>query len=224
MRPAKIKSLTTTAGETIAVLSERHPGRSYGMQFHTTFTQEATKIAKLATGAATLRLFIVLPDHLSYTAYRRLDQTKIGAELDMNHSTVSRALKELTELGVVERRGSGPVVEWKLSPDYGWRGHVDAFHVEQRKRGKRSPAGPGGSEELPHNIYYGNSICVKTLRKPRSMSMRWSDGSGTESWIQTEAWLCLARGPIRPDDRLPRCGFRPGQSRRLRNMTGDKTL
>jgi hypothetical protein len=143
----KITSLKTEDGDTYLVTSQRDPARSYGMQFHTTFTDEAAKIARTVSSGATLRLFIVLPQLLTYNSWRRLDQVKLGADLGMNNSTISRALKELVELEVIERQGKGPVVEWKLTPNFGWRGNVESFHNERAKRSKSAPGGPAGADE-----------------------------------------------------------------------------
>jgi hypothetical protein len=143
----RITSATTEDGERIVVYGQRDAARKYGMAFHTTFTDQAAQIAREVSSGATLRLFIVLPQMLSYTAFKRLDQVKLGAELSMNHSTISRSLKELVALGVVERQGKGPMVEWRLSPNFGWRGNVESFHAERAKRGEQ-PA-PKGEQPPP---------------------------------------------------------------------------
>ncbi len=163
MRAIRIASIVTDDGIKSAVVTQRTPARSYGMQFHTTFTHEAAKIARTITSGATLRLFIVLPEHLDYVTFRRLDQVKIGAELGMGQSSISRSLKELVEAGVVERRGKGPLVEWRLSPDYGWRGDVESFHAEQGKRRKK----PGALTGSPAPI-----VAEGRLSKPPQRNLR----------------------------------------------------
>ena len=145
MRPTQIARIVTADGVASAVVSERTPARSYGMQFHTAFTEEQAKIAKTVKNGSTLRLFLVLPEHLDYVLFRRLDQRKLAADLDMTQPSISRALAELLAIGVVERQGSGPVVEWRLSPTFGWRGTVDQFHAEKRRRAAQKPAPAGAS-------------------------------------------------------------------------------
>ena len=109
------------------------------MQFHTTFTKPTAEIARRLKSGVAAKLLLILPDHLSYSDWRRLDQRKVAAEINVTDGAVSRALAELVEHGVIERRGKGPMVEWRLSLDYGWRGDVDSFHTERRKRGKAAP-------------------------------------------------------------------------------------
>lgn len=128
------------------------------MSFHTAFDEPTARIAREATTAAALKVFLILPAHLSYTTFRRLDQRKLGAELGLDDSTISRALKQLHSLGAIERKGTGPVTEWKLSPDYGWRGDVDSFHAEQRRRGNRAPGKPShGPVKVAEGILWNNS-------------------------------------------------------------------
>ena len=139
MAAERVVSITTESGERLAVCQQRHPSRSYGMSFHTSFDEPTARIARNVTNGAALRVFMVLPSHLSYTVFRRLDQRMLGAELGLDGSAVSRALKQLHELGAVDKRGAGPAIEWKLSPDFGWRGDVDSYHAEQRRRGSKAP-------------------------------------------------------------------------------------
>lgn len=139
MQASRVVSIRTADGQTLPVAEQRHPSRSYGMQFHTSFTEPNRQLASRLRSAVAARLLLILPAHLDYVTFRRLDQRKIAAEIDVTNGAISKALAELTALGVVERRGKGPVVEWRLSLDYGWRGDVDSFHAERRKRGKPAP-------------------------------------------------------------------------------------
>lgn len=134
-----IASLTTTAGEAIAVIEERHPSRSYGRMFRTVFDDTAEELATRLKLGASLRLLLILPRYLSYTEWRRLAQQELAQRLGIEQPTVSRALAELNEIGYIERRGKGPSIEWKLTPEYGWRGDVASYHAERRRRGKPAP-------------------------------------------------------------------------------------
>jgi DNA-binding transcriptional ArsR family regulator len=138
-RHAKVVSLTTDTGERMTVSSQREPSRSYGRMFHTTFDDAAAELAKAVRSGVTLRLFLILPRHLSYTDFRKLDQRKLGKELDAGQSSISRALEELREIGAVEKRGSGAHIEWRLTSDYGWRGTVESYHQDRRLRGRAAP-------------------------------------------------------------------------------------
>jgi hypothetical protein len=164
MTAQRVVSITTESGERLAVSQQRHPSRSYGMSFHTSFDEPTARIARTVTNGAALRVFMVLPAHLSYTVFKRLDQRKLGSELGLDGSAVSRALKQLHQLGAVEKRGAGAHIEWKLSPDYGWRGDVDSFHAEQRRRGSKAPAKP--SPGLP-NVAEGIFPVTTTAPAPK---------------------------------------------------------
>jgi hypothetical protein len=132
--------------------------------FHTTFDDAAEALAGRITSGTTWRVWAILPKHLSYTVFRRLDQVTIAAHLKVDQTSISRALRELHQLGAIERKGKGPVTEWKLSPDFGWRGDVDSYHAEQRQRGA-GKAGPLTSSDhrQSQNIYYGNFVSAKGM-------------------------------------------------------------
>ena len=139
MPTAKIVGLVTEGGERIAVSEARPPGRSYGRLFHTTFTHETAALAKKIESGSTLRVLLILPEHLNYTTFKRLDQTKLAAELHMAQSSISAAMAQLLQLGVVERQGKGPVTEWRLTTDFGWKGDVAGFHAFNRKKERSTP-------------------------------------------------------------------------------------
>jgi hypothetical protein len=142
MKPpsAHVVTLTTDAGEKFAVSEERHPSRSYGKVFTTTFTEDVAALANRITSGATLRVLLILPQHLSYTTWKRLDQVKVGEQLNLDQASISRALSQLLKEGVVERQGSGSHLEWRLSSDYGWKGDVASYHAHRRTHGNRRPS------------------------------------------------------------------------------------
>jgi hypothetical protein len=156
LRKSPVVSLTTADGQRIPINHQRHPSRSYGRMFHTTFDDAAEALADKITSGTTWRVWAILPKHLSYTVFRRLDQVTIGAKLGVDHTSIGRALRELHQLGAIERKGKGPVTEWKLSPDFGWRGDVDSYHAEQRQRdaGKTSPL-TTSDHRKSQKVYYG---------------------------------------------------------------------
>ncbi len=164
---------------------------------HTVFDDAVAKIAETVTNGAALRLFLILPQHLSYTVFRRLDQRQIGQRLGMDDSTVSRAMGQLLEIGAVERKGRGPVTEWKLSPDFGWRGDVNSYHKEQRKRGKPAPRShigpsPNVAEDILWNFDqsgYQLSTSISWPSKPGSMP----GGRLARSQDQSMSWpICVS--------------------------------
>lgn len=143
----RIASLTTATGDQFAVIEERHPSRSYGRMFRTVFDDTAEILATKLKLASSLRLLHVLPRYLSYTEWKHLPQQEVAQRLRIDQANVSRGMAELVEVRFVERRGKGPSVEWKLTPNYGWRGDVASYHAERRKRGQPAPAAAGISDD-----------------------------------------------------------------------------
>lgn len=138
MRGEQVVSIRTADGTDHAVIQEREPRRAYGMSFHTVFTNQVAALAFKITSAPALRLLLILPEHLSYTDFRRLNQCQVAAQLNVSQSAISKAMTELHTAGVVERQGKGTATEWRLSLDYGWRGTVDGYHAEKGKRPSRA--------------------------------------------------------------------------------------
>lgn len=139
------------------VQTTRQPGGSYGVQFSTTFIAEQAKLAQGISSGPTLRVMLLLPTLLDYVQWRRLDQVKLGTTLGINQGTVSKALKELLRIGYVEKNGTGPTTEWRLSSNYGWKGSVDSYHQFQRSRSAEKTEGERPDARTPHNNYYANS-------------------------------------------------------------------
>lgn len=96
------------------------------------FDDARHQIIKELRSAATLRVFLALPDHLNWTEFRPLNQSDLATELEIDNASVSRAMRDLLSRGIVERTGKGPVMQWKLSLKWGWRGNAAAYHVAMR--------------------------------------------------------------------------------------------
>ena len=62
MQGSRIVSLRTADGLEHPVSETRHPGRSYGMQFHTTFTENTAQLARKLKNGTTVRLLLILPE------------------------------------------------------------------------------------------------------------------------------------------------------------------
>lgn len=156
MRPSRrqtVAHLVTDEGEIVDVVQDRPPGRSFGRRFVVLFEDTLRRLASSLTNATTWRVLARLPDHLEWEAWRRLPQRMLAQELRMSVGAVSEAMNQLVELGVVERRGRGPVTEWRLTTELGWRGNVESFHAERRRRGAGAPK--PALEQLPQKGYYG---------------------------------------------------------------------
>jgi hypothetical protein len=120
------------------------------------FDEARQQIVRELKTAAALRVFLSLPDHLSWTEFRPLRQEALAAELGIDGSAVSRALADLHARGVVEREGKGPVTTWKLSLKWGWRGSAAAYAKAARE-----------AEEQRQALKSGK-VTVLPVRKPRA--------------------------------------------------------
>jgi DNA-binding transcriptional MocR family regulator len=103
------------------------------------FDEARQQIVAELRSASTLRVFLSLPDHLTWTTFSTLNQVELAKKLEIDDGSVSRALKELTERGIVERKGRGPVSKWKLSLKWGWRGSAAAYHAAVREAAANQP-------------------------------------------------------------------------------------
>ena len=118
-------------GQRFHISEERGPSRSYGKRFHIVF-DEAWRDLVSIRNASTLRVFMALPDHLSWTEFRPLPREQLAKLLEIDGASVSRALTDLHNRGMIERRGKGPVTQWKLSLNWGWKGNAAAYHAAMR--------------------------------------------------------------------------------------------
>lgn len=137
IRSAPIVALVTDDGELHRVQQSRQPGTTYGARFMLVFDEARQEIVTKAKTFATLKVWMILPDHLDWVTWRRLDQRKLAKKLEIGVASVNRALTELLELGAVEKQGAGPVTEWRLSLDWGWRGSADQYHAARKARTAR---------------------------------------------------------------------------------------
>jgi DNA-binding IclR family transcriptional regulator len=101
------------------------------------FDEARQEIIDQLRNGATLRVFLALPDHLSWTEFRPLNQSQLATRLKITGASVSRAMKDLLNRGIVERIGAGPVMQWKLSLKWGWRGNAAAYHAAMRETGEQ---------------------------------------------------------------------------------------
>lgn len=153
MRLEKVVSIQTADGQSHLVTSERHPSRSYGAQFMIVFTETMATVASRTQSGTTLRVLLLLPEHLNFTDFRPLNQRSLAAQLQVGSGSISRAMTDLLEMGVVERQGRGPVTQWRLSTDWGWNGTADQFHAFRAGRLKNKVP-PGGRLKVAEEILW----------------------------------------------------------------------
>jgi hypothetical protein len=120
-------------GQGFVVKVEAGPGASYGKRWCIMFDDARQQIINQLNSLPTVRVFLALPDYLSWTEFRPLNQSKLAERLKVGAASVSRAMKDLHGRGIVERLGRGPVMQWKLSLNWGWRGNAAAYHAAVRE-------------------------------------------------------------------------------------------
>ena len=149
MKADRITTVITEHGEVIAVAQDRQPGKTYGRGFMIVFLDAMEQAAERIESAITLKLLMRLPRYIDFTNFRPISQTKLAEEMSVGAGSISRGMNELLELGLVERKGSGPRQTWRLSTDWGWNGSADQYHAFRggRMKGKEPPAkGRGGDD------------------------------------------------------------------------------
>ncbi len=133
-RTVRTAILTDDLGRRYHMRAEVPPGCGYPEGWMITW-DSTRQIRRKIRSVATLHVLDALPDYLSWTEWRRLPQQQLAASLDLGQASISRALTELLGLQLIERRGNGPVTEWRLSLSAGWRGGAPAYHAARRTRG-----------------------------------------------------------------------------------------
>lgn len=138
-RDAQIVQLVTEAGDRHQVVQARHPSRSYGAKFVIVFTAAMAEASDRIRNPTTLRLLLRLPRHLGFADFKPLRAADVAMQMDVDRSAVTRALRELHQLGIIERDGRGPYTTWRISSSYGWLGTADQWHAHRSGR-LRPPA------------------------------------------------------------------------------------
>ena len=98
------------------------------------------QLAKLNLGNEASRVLFLVIAKLDFENWINLNQAALAAELGMQRTNFSRALRKLIDVGVVL---AGPKVgrngTYRLNPSFGWkgsaRGHVDALRDRMKARG-----------------------------------------------------------------------------------------
>ncbi len=163
LREQKLAILITDDGTRHTVVQERRPSSTYGKRFMTLFTDAMKKAAKTIKHGMTWRVLHLLHEHLDFTDFRQIKTVDLAAELDSDSGTISRAMRELLQIGILEREGVGARSAWRFSSNWGWNGTVDQYHAFRagRMKGKKPPA----TDHLKsHNAYYGKSYSAPVVQ------------------------------------------------------------
>lgn len=94
-------------------------------------------LAKRKMGAEALNVLLLLMGRMDYQNVTRMTHKEIGEALTMKRQNVSRALKALHEVGVIE---PGEHFALHLHSDYGWKGSVQNLRKQQAQDTKKKKA------------------------------------------------------------------------------------
>jgi hypothetical protein len=108
----------------------------FGMgDFHMTFEERYKQMIRGAPGV-TQDVLNDLPgvgdNYLNWKNFKPLNQYVVAERIGIAQSMVSRALRDLLARGMVERKGSGPQIKWRMSSNWSWKGKTEAFHHFRR--------------------------------------------------------------------------------------------
>ncbi len=152
----KIAELVSLETDTrFAITVDVGAGASYGKRWIIMFDEARQQVIRELRSASTLRVFLSLPDHLTWTEFRSLHQSELAAALEIDSASVSRAMRDLLARGIVERIGKGPVQRWKLSLAWGWRGSAAAYQSAVREAEKARLSAVPISAFIPLNAAEG---------------------------------------------------------------------
>jgi hypothetical protein len=80
-------------------------------------------LAKQDLKKSTYKVYLLLEGVLDFENWIGITQADVGKELDIDAAAVSRAFKELEQIGVLERgAAAGRGHTWRLNPMYVWKG------------------------------------------------------------------------------------------------------
>lgn len=94
--------------------------------FFMSFLSALGNLSRMKLQGRTLSVLLYLISNMAYENFLTINQSKIAFELQMNRQNVSRALRSLIRLGVIEIGFNKMGVKcYRLSPEFGWRGDAD---------------------------------------------------------------------------------------------------
>jgi hypothetical protein len=122
---------------------------TYGRQFVVVFPDSMLEIARDRTASSACMPVLAWGlANMGFERWTMLAQERVGDELGFGQATVGKALRDLLERGFLERRGSGPRQEWRLTPKAAWMGTASSYQKARRTRLAVVPAvaGPANDE------------------------------------------------------------------------------
>jgi DNA-binding transcriptional ArsR family regulator len=115
-------------------------GRGFEKVFHVVFDEEVNRIADKLKSATSARIFMKLHNYLNWENFQQSPTGQLASALGLHQGTVSRCMLELEAAGAIERRGSGSMTTWRLTPVWGWHGTPAKYHKAMREYRKRHHA------------------------------------------------------------------------------------
>lgn len=132
--PRTVGTLTSPEGKVFTMKEERLPQASYGKPFMTMFHEDLLPLATNASlPRATFPLLIWCWNNLSHENFQQFSQVEVAAYLKTSQPSISAALAELLNMGMVERQGKGVRQAWRLTPKTCWRGYAGQYRQRLRE-------------------------------------------------------------------------------------------
>ena len=101
------------------------PKRKSSFQRHFTMNQDALKILAKELNGEQMRVLLIMLGDLEYENYILIQQKQIAETLEMRAPHVSRSVKALLTLGVIqEGPRMGSAKSYRLNPEFGWKGTI----------------------------------------------------------------------------------------------------
>jgi tripartite-type tricarboxylate transporter receptor subunit TctC len=146
MDPRRFTALTDANGNRWVMRQEKRPGQTYGREFVTVFVDDYAKLGMMITRGTTLRVLMMMPLTLRVHCWLPLNQAALANVLKTTQPNISTALRELLQLGALERKRENGVLVYRLPETWLWRGTVGQYHQRRRERAGDSPPVTGGGQ------------------------------------------------------------------------------
>jgi hypothetical protein len=136
MATSRFSQVDESTGEVIGgFVAVIRPKQKSTFTRHFTMNQEALKIIATELSHEQTRVLMMLLVELDYENYMQVAQIEIAESLKMHKQHVSRAIKNLIQIGVLL---DGPKIgrskSYRLNPQFGWKGSV-TNHKKALKHG-----------------------------------------------------------------------------------------
>ncbi|PCJ23737.1 MAG: hypothetical protein COA94_08075 [Rickettsiales bacterium] len=90
---------------------------------------------KLVFQGNDLRVLFKIIFKLDFENYVGINQKKLASVLRLNPSSVSRSLKKIKKIGVIEESDEESIhTYYRLNPQFGWKGKGETWAIELKKR------------------------------------------------------------------------------------------